>query len=150
MGSLLRNGHCEARKRMWQLEWRQVEDFRVCTHSERWPAAAKELVPLSSSTQEPVSVYGENVTILDITRLIAGKIRPNGSTKSQKMQEDWEVNSWLLENDNINPKRSSWALMSNRVPEKQNMGRGFRCIRCLKAMLSGRTNKVVNIRKELR
>lgn len=118
MGSLLRNGHCEARKRVWQSEWRQVEDFRVCTHSERWPAAVKELVPLSSSTQEPVSVCGKNMTILDITRLMAGKIRPNGSTKSQKMWEDWEVNFWLLENDNNNLRHSFWALMSNRVPEK--------------------------------
>lgn len=82
---------------------------------------------------------------------MAGKIRPNGSTKSRKMQEGWEINSWLLENDNnINPMLSSWALVSDRVPEKQNLRGHFRCIRCIKAMLSGRTNKGVNIRKELR
>ena len=70
------------------------------------------------STQKSVSVCGESFAILGITRLMAGKIRHNRSTKSWKRQEDWEVKSWLLENDNnnINLMLSSWVLGSSWVP----------------------------------
>ena len=52
------------------------------------------------SAKKSANVCVKSFAILDIARLTAGKRRHHCSTKSWKRQDDWEVNSWLLENDN--------------------------------------------------
>lgn len=82
------------------------------------------------SAQKSDNVCVKSFAILDTARLTAGKRRHHCSTKSWKRQDDWEVNSWLLENDNkdINLRLSCQVLGSSQVPWQQSLKPSLGCM----------------------